>query len=399
MNIRKLSRRRFLQIAGLVSVAAYLSASDLSKLLAKPIPNKPVSPIFDISGTTVFIGSETRLKMTVKGDVDSSSPSYPFWLLHKRIVGGMSGVGSLNQGGMDMSLSYRVRLMDLVNSVVDYLRVKRNFVASTFAAEYVIHEIGSALPLEIGRTMVVRGNNLSDGSPMELTVSDTEIREAMKGALRRIVDPITADLKVILRRLPHSSPVRNITLTGDLARLEKLDQRLQKTTGLNVTVRESKPDFALLVNNHHGIVLSRIYSIAGVELCEAVIYYLRHHHNLLIGERTAENAIIQIGSALPLEEERSLFLRGRNLITGLPEAVEITSIELRDAIAYTASRMVSMVIEDIKTIPADLTNSAPVTGLVLRGTFGQLPGLAQRLQTATGLGVTVAESEKRCHWI
>ena len=81
-----------------------------------------------------------------------------------------------------------------------------------------------------------------------------------------------------------------------------------------------------------GIVISRSIRVAGDEMDEDIVQYMRAKYNMLIGERTAERAKIEIGSAYPLPEERTMVMRGRNLVNGLPEAVEVSSIELREAL-------------------------------------------------------------------
>ena len=82
-----------------------------------------------------------------------------------------------------------------------------------------------------------------------------------------------------------------------------------------------------------GIVSSRSIRVAGDEMDEAVINYARQKYNLLIGQRMAERAKITIGSAYPLPEEQTITLRGRNLITGLPDAIEVSSVEIREALS------------------------------------------------------------------
>src|SRR5207248_2063742 len=125
---------------------------------------------------------------------------------------------------------------------------------------------------------------------------------------------------------------------------------LQEVMGVNVTVRFSEPSFGFQANNQQGIVLSREYSIAGVELGNAVTKYLKDKHHLLVGLRTAESVILQIGSALPLETGLVMIVRGRDLLNGLPTAVEITDSEIREAIADVITRIADTIKEDIGAI-------------------------------------------------
>ncbi len=92
-----------------------------------------------------------------------------------------------------------------------------------------------------------------------------------------------------------------------------------------------------------GIVVSRSIRVAGDEMDDAIVQYARQKYNLLIGQRMAERAKITIGSAYPLPEEQTITLRGRNLVTGLPEAVEVSSVEIREALRDAVSIIVDTV--------------------------------------------------------
>src|SRR4028118_237524 len=103
-----------------------------------------------------------------------------------------------------------------------------------------------------------------------------------------------------------------------------------------------------------GIVINHSIRVAGDEIDDAIIHYARRDHNLVIGERTAENAKIAAGSAYPLEEEIRTTLRGRDLLTGLPKAIEVSSVELRDAIAGPVGTIVELVKTSIEETPPEL---------------------------------------------
>ncbi|MBI3733083.1 MAG: rod shape-determining protein, partial [Chloroflexi bacterium] len=103
-----------------------------------------------------------------------------------------------------------------------------------------------------------------------------------------------------------------------------------------------------------GIVVARSLRVAGDEMNEDIINYARQKYNLLVGERMAESIKMTIGSAHPLEEEKTSLLRGRNLITGLPETVEISSVEVREALAASVQTIVSVVRSAIDDTPPEL---------------------------------------------
>jgi rod shape-determining protein MreB len=116
-----------------------------------------------------------------------------------------------------------------------------------------------------------------------------------------------------------------------------------------------------------GIVVNHSLRVAGDEIDDAIIQYARRDHNLVIGERTAENAKIAAGSAYPLEEEIRVMLRGRDLLTGLPKAVEVSSVELRDAISQPVNTIVEVVKTAIEETPPELVADIMENGIVLAG--------------------------------
>jgi len=145
-----------------------------------------------------------------------------------------------------------------------------------------------------------------------------------------------------------------------------------------------------------GIVVSRSIRVAGDEMDESIINYARQKYNLLIGERMAEQAKIAAGSAYPLEQELTVTLRGRNLITGLPEAVEVSSVELREALSNPVNIIVETVKDVIDETPPELISDLMEHGIVLTGGGSLLRGLDQRLSEETKMQVRVAEDSMTC---
>jgi len=145
-----------------------------------------------------------------------------------------------------------------------------------------------------------------------------------------------------------------------------------------------------------GIVVSRSLRVAGDEMDESIINYARQKYNLLIGERTAEQAKIDAGSAYPLEEELTVTLRGRNLITGLPEAVDVSSVELREALSGPVRAIAQTVRDAIDETPPELISDLMQHCIVLSGGSSQLRGLDERLSEETKMQVRVAEDPMTC---
>jgi rod shape-determining protein MreB len=145
-----------------------------------------------------------------------------------------------------------------------------------------------------------------------------------------------------------------------------------------------------------GIVVSRSLRVAGDEMNDDIINYARQKYNLLVGERMAESIKMAIGSAYPLEEERTMTLRGRNLITGLPESVDISSVEVREALSGSVQTIVSVVRSAIDDTPPELVSDLMEAGIALAGGGSLLLGLAERLSEETKIHVFVADDPLTC---
>jgi rod shape-determining protein MreB len=145
-----------------------------------------------------------------------------------------------------------------------------------------------------------------------------------------------------------------------------------------------------------GIVVSRSLRVAGDEMDQDIIQYVRNKYNLLIGERMSERAKIEIGSAYPLPEEKTMSVRGRNLVTGLPEAIEISSVEIREAIAGSVQTIVDTVKDAIDEAPPEIVADLMDSGVCLAGGGSQLQGLAERLADELKVRVWVAEDPMTC---
>jgi len=139
-----------------------------------------------------------------------------------------------------------------------------------------------------------------------------------------------------------------------------------------------------------GIVLSKSIRIAGDEIDEMILQYARREHGLLIGERSAEYTKIQAGSASPLENEKTIVLRGRDLVTGLPKSVEMTSTEIRDAIEAPVAAIVEAVTTTIEDTPPEIIADIMDQGITLAGGGALLTGLDSRIAEETKMPVKIA---------
>lgn len=145
-----------------------------------------------------------------------------------------------------------------------------------------------------------------------------------------------------------------------------------------------------------GVVVSRSLRVAGDELDQDIINYVRNKYNLFIGERMAEKVKMAIGSAYPLKEEQTVDVRGRNLVTGLPEAVEISSVELREAMSSSIAVIVKTIRDALDEAPPEILADLMDSGICLAGGSSQLRNLAERLTTDLHVRVWVAEDPMTC---
>ncbi|MFA9466001.1 MAG: rod shape-determining protein [Velocimicrobium sp.] len=145
-----------------------------------------------------------------------------------------------------------------------------------------------------------------------------------------------------------------------------------------------------------GTVVSTSIKIAGDDFDEAIVRYMRKKHNLLIGERTAEDIKIKIGSAFRRPESESMDVRGRNLVTGLPKTIEVTSEETEEALKETTSQIVEAVHSVLERTPPELAADIADRGIVLTGGGSLLRGLEELIESKTGITTMTAADPMLC---
>ena len=145
-----------------------------------------------------------------------------------------------------------------------------------------------------------------------------------------------------------------------------------------------------------GTVVNTSLKIAGDDFDEAIVRYMRKKHNLLIGERTAEDIKIRIGTTYPLVEDETIEVRGRNLVTGLPKTVTVSSSETEEALREPTSQIVEAVIGVLERTPPDVRRAIQKTGICLTGGLANLKGLSTYLEESIGLQVLTTEEPELC---
>ena len=145
-----------------------------------------------------------------------------------------------------------------------------------------------------------------------------------------------------------------------------------------------------------GIVVSKSIKVAGDKFDEAIVRYIRRKYNIAIGERTAEELKVNIGCVFPREEDISMEIRGRSLVSGLPKTISVTSSEMMEALEETVASIVEAVHSVLEQTPPELVGDISTNGIVLTGGGSLIYGLDQLIQRETGINVRVADDAVSC---
>jgi rod shape-determining protein MreB len=145
-----------------------------------------------------------------------------------------------------------------------------------------------------------------------------------------------------------------------------------------------------------GAVVSESIKVGGDKFDEAIVKYMKKQHNLLIGERTAEQIKINIGTAHTREDELTMDVRGRNLVTGLPENITINSSEMLEALKECVDQIVSLAHLVLEKTPPELAADISDSGIIMTGGGSLLYGLDKRIEERTGISVRIAEDPLSC---
>ena len=140
-----------------------------------------------------------------------------------------------------------------------------------------------------------------------------------------------------------------------------------------------------------GMVLNRSIRVAGDELDEDIIAYMRMRYGMLIGERTAEDLKLELGSAIPLSKEKEAVVRGREIATGLPKSIRVTSSEIREALSSTLAQIINSIHEVLEETPPELLSDILERGIILTGGGALIRGLDKRISDETKMPVWVAD--------
>ncbi|MDP6477558.1 MAG: rod shape-determining protein [Nitrospinaceae bacterium] len=201
---------------------------------------------------------------------------------------------------------------------------------------------------------------------------------------------ITQVEKRAVRDSAESAGAREVFLIEEpMAAAIGVELPVQKPSG-NMIVDIGGGTTEVAIISMSGIVFSKSVRIAGDEMDEAIANYIKRKYNLLIGERTAEEVKIQIGSAYPMEKRMTMEVKGRDLVAGIPKTLVISDEEIREALTETFSTIVEAVKIALERTPPELAADIVDKGVVVAGGGSLIKGLDILLREATGLPITLA---------
>ncbi len=145
-----------------------------------------------------------------------------------------------------------------------------------------------------------------------------------------------------------------------------------------------------------GIVVSKSVRVAGEKIDDAIISYIKKEHNLMVGERTAEEIKLAIGSAFPIEQEEKMDIRGRDLVTGLPQNIEINSTEILEAMSEPMATIIDAIKYTLEKTPPELAADIMNRGIYLAGGGALIRGLDKLITKETGMPVRIADHPLDC---
>ena len=271
--------------------------------------------------------------------------------------------------------------------------------------------IGAEARNMVGRTPphIVATRPLVDG-----VISDFEVTEAM---LRYFIDKVHSQTYTFLRRprvvigIPsgvtevEKRAVQDAAINAGAAKAFLIEEPMAAAIGARLNVQD--PQGSMIVDigggtteiaviSLGGIVISKSIRIAGDEMNDNIIQYARDNFNLLLGERSAEEVKIKIGSAYPLGEPLYAPMRGRDLVSGLPKEVTISDVQVREALMHSLKAIVNSIKSVIEEIPPELISDIMYKGIVLAGGGALLRGLDKLVKEATAMPIVVAEDPLTC---
>jgi len=216
----------------------------------------------------------------------------------------------------------------------------------------------------------------------------------------RVVIGIPSGVTEVERRA-----VADVAVTSGAREVHLIEEPMAAAIGANLPVEGPEGIFIvdigggtseMAVISLGGTVVGRSVRVAGDEMNEAIISYVRLKYSLLLGEESAEEVKIAIGSVREQKEEKFFVVRGRDLETGLPTSIKLSSIEIREALAPIVQEIVGNIVETLEETPPELVGDIMEKGICLAGGGSLLPGIDEAISEATKMPVFIAEDPMTC---
>jgi rod shape-determining protein MreB len=267
-----------------------------------------------------------------------------------------------------------------------------------------VEAVGKDAKEMLGRTpgKIVAIRPMKDGVIADFEITEKMLSHFIRKAHNRntfvrprIIIGIPSEVTQVEKRA-----VKDSALKAKASEVYLVDQAMAAAIGAGLPITEPSGNMVvdigggttdIAVISLAGIVYSKSVRVAGNEMDEAVIQYIKKKYNLLIGERTAEQIKLEIGSAFPLDEPLTMEIKGRDLIEGIPKTLTVTDAEIREALAEPISIIVNAVRVALERTPPELSADIVDRGIVLTGGGSLLKNLDKLLREETGLPVSVAE--------
>jgi len=273
-------------------------------------------------------------------------------------------------------------------------------------------EVGTSNVLAVGeeaKRMLGRtpGNIVAIRPMKDGVIADFEITEAM---LRYFIKKAHTSRRLVRPRIVIAIPsgitevekraVKDSALHAGAREVFMLEEPVAAAIGVGLPIQEPSGNMIIdigggttemAVISLAGVVFSKSIRIGGDEMDEAIMNYLKRTYNLMVGERTAEDIKIRVGSAYPINEEMTMEVRGRDLVAGLPKSITITSEEIREALAEPIAQIVEAIRITLERTPPELSADLIEKGLILAGGGALLRGLDKLISEETGLPVHLAD--------
>jgi len=277
-------------------------------------------------------------------------------------------------------------------------------VVAIYSSSRKVCAVGEEAKRMLGRTpgTITALRPMKDG-----VIADFEITEAM---LRHFIRKVQRNFKFVAPRVVVAVPsgiteverraVKESAINAGARDVVLIEEPMAAAIGVGLPIQEPTANMIVDVGGGTtevalislaGVVYSKSIRVGGDELDSAIVNYMKRAYNLTIGERTAEEIKLKVGSAFPLEQELTMEVKGRDSVAGLPKTIHISSQEIREALSDTMSAILELVRNALERCPPELSADLVDRGFILAGGGALIRGLDQMLSDGTGLPVFAAE--------